>query len=124
MLTRIRKRAARAAVALRRAGEPPARERAGGAEARGLHPRLAHERGAPRHQQPRDRAEVFGRRAGHQGDHPRLQTRAGASTREIKELPKFYNGLGISILSTPRGVMSDIEARTANVGGEVLCRVF
>ncbi|MFC3127093.1 30S ribosomal protein S8 [Pseudoroseomonas globiformis] len=43
---------------------------------------------------------------------------------KIKELPKFYNGLGISILSTPRGVMSDTEARVANVGGEVLCRVF
>lgn len=43
---------------------------------------------------------------------------------KIKELPKFYNGLGISILSTPRGVMSENEARAANVGGEVLCRVF
>ncbi len=43
---------------------------------------------------------------------------------KIAELPKFYNGLGISILSTPKGVMSDNEARTANVGGEVLCRVF
>ena len=43
---------------------------------------------------------------------------------KIAELPKFYNGLGISILSTPRGVMSDNEARAANVGGEVLCRVF
>ncbi len=43
---------------------------------------------------------------------------------KIKELPKEYNGLGISILSTPRGVMSDNEARAANVGGEVLCRVF
>jgi small subunit ribosomal protein S8 len=43
---------------------------------------------------------------------------------KIKELPKFYNGLGVSILSTPRGVMSDVEARVANVGGEVLCRVF
>jgi small subunit ribosomal protein S8 len=43
---------------------------------------------------------------------------------KIKELPKFYNGLGISILSTPRGVMSDNEARAANVGGEVLARVF
>jgi len=42
----------------------------------------------------------------------------------IKELPKVYNGLGISILSTPRGVMSDTEARAANVGGEVLCRVY
>ncbi|WP_428247031.1 30S ribosomal protein S8 [Ferrovibrio sp.] len=42
----------------------------------------------------------------------------------ISELPKVRGGLGISILSTPRGVMSDIEARSANVGGEVLCRVF
>lgn len=42
----------------------------------------------------------------------------------IKDLPKVYNGLGISILSTPRGVMSDAEARAANVGGEVLCNVF
>jgi len=43
---------------------------------------------------------------------------------KIKDLPKVYNGLGISILSTPRGVMSDHEARQANVGGEVLCQVF
>jgi small subunit ribosomal protein S8 len=43
---------------------------------------------------------------------------------KIADLPKVYNGLGISILSTPRGVMSDSEARTANVGGEVLCKVF
>ena len=43
---------------------------------------------------------------------------------KIKELPKVYNGFGVSILSTPRGVMSDNEARAANVGGEVLCRVF
>jgi len=43
---------------------------------------------------------------------------------KIKDLPRVYNGLGISILSTPRGVMSDAEARAANVGGEVLCEVF
>jgi small subunit ribosomal protein S8 len=43
---------------------------------------------------------------------------------KIKDLPRVYNGLGISILSTPRGVMSDNEARAANVGGEVLCTVF
>ncbi len=42
----------------------------------------------------------------------------------IKELPRVYDGLGISILSTPRGVMSDAAARAANVGGEVLCQVF
>jgi len=43
---------------------------------------------------------------------------------KIADLPRVYNGLGIAILSTPRGVMSDSEARAANVGGEVLCRVF
>ena len=42
----------------------------------------------------------------------------------IKDLPRVYDGLGISILSTPRGVLSDSEARDQNVGGEVLCRVF
>ena len=42
----------------------------------------------------------------------------------IGDLQKVYGGLGISILSTPRGVMSDHDARDANVGGEVLCRVF
>lgn len=43
---------------------------------------------------------------------------------KIKDLPTVYNGLGISILSTPQGVLSDSEARAANVGGEVLCMVF
>ena len=42
----------------------------------------------------------------------------------VKELPTVYNGLGIAILSTPRGVMSDNEAREAHVGGEILCTVF
>ena len=42
----------------------------------------------------------------------------------IRDLQRVYNGLGISILSTPRGVLSDGEARAANVGGEVLCTVF
>ena len=43
---------------------------------------------------------------------------------KIKDLEKVYGGLGISILSTPRGVLSGSEARAANVGGEVLCQVF
>ena len=42
----------------------------------------------------------------------------------INDLKRVYNGLGIAILSTPRGVLSDNEARVANVGGEVLCQVF
>ena len=43
---------------------------------------------------------------------------------KIKDLPKVYNGLGIAVLSTPRGVLSDQEAREQNVGGEILCKVF
>jgi small subunit ribosomal protein S8 len=42
----------------------------------------------------------------------------------VKNIPRVANGLGVSILSTPKGVMSDAEARDQNVGGEVLCRVF
>jgi len=42
----------------------------------------------------------------------------------VKEIPSVRNGLGISIVSTPKGVMSDANARSANVGGEVLCTVF
>jgi small subunit ribosomal protein S8 len=42
----------------------------------------------------------------------------------VKSIPTVHNGLGISILSTPRGVMADHDARDQNVGGEVLCRVF
>lgn len=41
-----------------------------------------------------------------------------------KDLPRVYNGLGISIISTSHGVMSDHDARKTNVGGEVLCQVF
>tara|TARA_B100000965_G_C19235630_1_gene602086 strand:- start:197 stop:595 length:399 start_codon:yes stop_codon:yes gene_type:complete len=43
---------------------------------------------------------------------------------KINDLPKPYGGLGISILSTPKGVMSDQKARKNNVGGEILCEVF
>ena len=43
---------------------------------------------------------------------------------KIKDLQRNFDGLGISILSTPRGVLSDNEARNANVGGEALCQVF
>jgi len=42
----------------------------------------------------------------------------------VRNLPRVMNGLGVSILSTPQGVMSDNEARDKNIGGEVLCRVF
>jgi small subunit ribosomal protein S8 len=42
----------------------------------------------------------------------------------VKDIPTVRNGLGVSIVSTPKGVMSDANARAANVGGEVLCTVF
>jgi small subunit ribosomal protein S8 len=42
----------------------------------------------------------------------------------VKELPTIANGLGVAILSTPKGVMSDNRAREENVGGEILCSVF
>jgi small subunit ribosomal protein S8 len=43
---------------------------------------------------------------------------------KLEDIPRMYNGLGIAILSTPRGVISDTEAREAHVGGEVLCKVL
>ena len=39
-------------------------------------------------------------------------------------IPRIQNGLGLAILSTPKGVMSDVEAKKNNVGGEMICRVF
>lgn len=54
----------------------------------------------------------------------RISTPGRRSYSSISDLKKFYNGLGIAILSTPKGVMSDHSARLANVGGEVLCCVF
>ncbi len=42
----------------------------------------------------------------------------------VKNLPRINNGLGVAIVSTPKGVMADHDARDANVGGEVLCTVF
>jgi small subunit ribosomal protein S8 len=42
----------------------------------------------------------------------------------VDKLPHVMNGLGVAIVSTPKGVMADHEARTQNVGGEILCTVF
>jgi len=42
----------------------------------------------------------------------------------VNSIPKVMNGLGLAILSTPKGIMSDTEARKNNVGGEIICRVF
>jgi small subunit ribosomal protein S8 len=42
----------------------------------------------------------------------------------VRDLPTVANGLGVAILSTPKGVMSDAKAREENVGGEILCNIF
>jgi len=54
----------------------------------------------------------------------RISTPGRRVYNSVDELKPHRSGLGISILSTPQGVMSDSDARTKNVGGEVLCRVF
>ncbi len=54
----------------------------------------------------------------------RVSTPGRRVYKKIENLPKVYNGLGISVLSTSKGVLSDNEARQENVGGEVLCTVF
>ena len=41
-----------------------------------------------------------------------------------ESLPKINNGLGIAIVSTPKGVMTDIDARKQKIGGEIICKVF
>jgi small subunit ribosomal protein S8 len=54
----------------------------------------------------------------------RISTPGRRVYSSISDLKPVKNGLGISILSTPKGVMSDAAARAENVGGEVLCRVY
>jgi small subunit ribosomal protein S8 len=54
----------------------------------------------------------------------RVSTPGRRVYRACKDLPSVRQGLGVSIVSTPKGIMSDAHARQANVGGEVLCTVF
>lgn len=54
----------------------------------------------------------------------RISTPGRRVYNAVNELKPYRGGLGISIVSTPQGVMSDTDARAKNVGGEVLCRVF
>jgi small subunit ribosomal protein S8 len=83
--------------------------------------------------------EVFGLKGQHKGirielkyfeGEPAIQhvARVSKPGRRVysgsKELPVIRNGLGITIVSTPQGVLSDAEARAANVGGEILAEVF
>lgn len=54
----------------------------------------------------------------------RISTPGRRVYKGASDLPNVRNGLGISIVSTPKGVMSDSQAREANIGGEVLCQVY
>lgn len=44
--------------------------------------------------------------------------------KSASDIPAFYNGLGITVVSTPKGILTDSQARESSVGGEVLCQVF
>lgn len=57
-------------------------------------------------------------------DIKRVSTPGRRVYSSVQDLPTIANGLGVAILSTPKGVMSDTRARTENVGGEILCSVF
>ena len=57
-------------------------------------------------------------------DIKRVSTPGRRVYSSVKKLPTVANGLGVAILSTPKGVMSDSRARNENVGGEILCNVF
>jgi small subunit ribosomal protein S8 len=57
-------------------------------------------------------------------DIKRVSTPGRRVYSSVEDLPTIANGLGVAILSTPKGVMSDTRARAENVGGEILCSVF
>ena len=54
----------------------------------------------------------------------RISTPGRRVYTNVKNIPKVRQGLGVAIISTPKGVMSDSKARATNVGGEILCTVF
>jgi small subunit ribosomal protein S8 len=54
----------------------------------------------------------------------RISTPGRRVYASVKDIPYVRQGLGVAIVSTPKGVMSDVQARATNVGGEVLCTVF
>jgi small subunit ribosomal protein S8 len=71
----------------------------------------------------RDQPEVLRRHPGHPRAEARVQARP-PRLLGVGDIPQVRQGLGVSIVSTSKGVMSDASARQANVGGEVLCTVF
>ena len=54
----------------------------------------------------------------------RISTPGRRVYTDVKNLPKVRQGLGIAIISTPKGVMTDIDARKQKIGGEIICKVF
>ncbi|WP_374765021.1 30S ribosomal protein S8 [Yunchengibacter salinarum] len=86
-------------------------------------------RGYEKREISNNRAELDIQLKYHEGQ-PVIQTIRRVSTpgrrvySSVKDLPRVHNGLGISVVSTPKGVLSDAEARESNVGGEILCTVL
>jgi len=86
-------------------------------------------RGYSRQEQDGNKAELSIELKYHEGE-PVIRTLKKVSKpgrrvySSVGDLPRVHNGLGISIVSTPKGVLSDAEARESNVGGEILCTVF
>ncbi|GAB4575513.1 MAG: 30S ribosomal protein S8 [Rhodothalassiaceae bacterium] len=85
--------------------------------------------GYERNELGNNKAELVIRLKYHEGDPVIRQIRRVSKPGRriysgVSELPRVANGLGISIVSTPKGVLSDAEAREQNVGGEVICTVF
>ena len=77
---------------------------------------------------PQGKIKVFLRYDGSKSGIIRGITRVSKPGRRVyvgkKDVPRVRNGLGIAILTTPRGVLSDLQARQAGVGGEVICHVW
>ena len=82
-----------------------------------------------RHEQDNNKSEFEVQLKYHEGE-PVIRTISRVSKpgrrvySSVRDFPRVSNGLGILIVSTPKGVMTDNQARAANVGGEVLCSVF
>ena len=124
MLTRIRNAQMRNKSKVSTPGSKLRAQRARRAEERRLYPRLCQRRDED------GRSELEIELKYYEGEpvireiDARLEAGPPGLCRRSMTLPRINNGLGISILSTPKGVMADHDARDENVGGEVLCTVF
>ena len=124
LITRIRNAQMRKQVEGLDARLAAARARARSAQDRGLHPRLY------RRSSTATAASEFEIELKYFDGAPVIREIERVSKpgrrvyASVKALPRVNNGLGVAILSTPKGVMADHDARDANVGGEILCTVF